>query len=102
MKRRYASYLADGEEPPSDDKKAAREGPLPSRAWFERADDGSPGAWAMTVEHEMRFATNHQGEFNDLVNEAKQAGVTEYYVWSVEDADFLRYSSEAVFEPPNS
>ena len=100
VKRRYADYLANGEEPPCDDSKPAREEPLPSRAWFERAEDSSHGSWTMTVEHGMRFATNHQGEFRDLVNEAKRAGVSQYYVWSAEDADFLLYPSEAVIEPP--
>lgn len=100
VKRRYANYLANGEEPRSDDTKPAREGPLPSRAWFERAQESSHGSWTMTVEHGSRLATNHQGEFRDLVHEAKRAGVTQYFVWSAEDADFLLYSSEAVIEPP--
>ena len=45
----------------------------------------------MTVEHGMRFATNHQGEFHDLVHEAERAGVTQYYVRPAEDAEFLLY-----------
>lgn len=98
VKRRYAEYFADGEEP-QDDLKPPRLGPEPSRAWFERAEDGSHRSWAMTVEHEMRFATNHRGEFRHLVNVAKQAGVTEYYVWSAEDAEFLRRTYETVSEP---
>ena len=47
----------------------------------------------------MRFATNHQGEFRDLVNVAKQAGVTQYYVWSAEDAEFLLSTYETATEP---
>ncbi len=99
-RRRYADYLGDGQEPESDDRKPRKLGPHPSRAWFERADDTSRGSWAMTVEHEIEYATNHQGEFRDLVDEAKRAGVTQYFVWSAEDADFLRYRYEDVTEPP--
>lgn len=82
MKRRYADYLPDDEGPSREDIKPPSEGPLPSRAWFERAETSSHGSWGMTVEHEMRYATNHQGEFWDLVTIAKDAGVTEFYVWS--------------------
>lgn len=56
----------------------------------------------MTVEHGSRLAANRQGEFRDLVHEAKRAGVTRYFVWSAEDADFFLYPSEAEIEPPKS
>jgi hypothetical protein len=102
IRRRYADYIGDGPGPGSHDRKPSQEGPFPSRAWFERADDGSRGSWGMTVEHEMEYATNHQGEFRDLVEVAKRSGVTEYYVWSVKDADFLLYSYEDVIESPQS
>lgn len=100
MKRRYADYIPDGERPSREDIKPSAERPLPSRAWFERAENTSHGSWGMTVEHQMQYATNHQGEFRDLVTIAKEAGVTEFYVWSAEDADFRLYSGEAVIEPP--
>jgi hypothetical protein len=97
-KRRYADYLGDDEESPSSDLKPPADGPLPSRAWFERAEDPSRGAWGVTVEHEQRFATNHQGEFEDLVRLARQTGVTEYYVWTPQDADFTLFTAETVTE----
>jgi hypothetical protein len=77
-----------------------REGTLLSRAWFERAENTSHGAWRMTVEHQMRYPTNHHADFRDLLTIAKEAGVTEFYVWSAEDADFRLSSVEAVIEPP--
>ena len=102
VKHRYADYVSDDEDPPGHDTKPVPQEPLPSRAWFERAEPISQGSWTMTVEHEMRFATNHQGEFRDLVIVAEQAGVTEYYVWSAEQADFIPHTSETVAEPPRS
>jgi hypothetical protein len=97
-KRRYADFLGDGEESPPGDLKPRADGPRPSRAWFEHAEDPSLGAWRVTVEHEQRFATNHQGTFHDLVQLARQAGVTEYYVWSPKDADFTLFSEQTVTE----
>ena len=50
----------------------------------------------MTVEHGMRYATNHSGPFVDLVDLATRTGVTEYYVWSVAVSDFVLCSRDTV------
>ena len=98
VKRRYADYLGDDEESSRSDLKPRADGARPSRAWFERAEDASRGAWGVTLEHEQRYATNHQGEFDALVQLARQAGVSEYYVWSPQDADFALFTAETVTE----
>ena len=95
MKRRYANYLPEGKEPPPGDLKPQREsdGPLPSRAWFERADNRVRGAWTMTVEHEQRFATNHEGGFADLVNLAVEAGVAALLRLSIRSSSTISSAS---------
>ena len=52
----------------------------------------------MTVEHRMQYATNHQGGFADLVRTAAQAGVTEYYVWSSQERDFVLCTEDTVMD----
>ena len=98
VKRRYADYPSDRSTSQTSDLKPRPVDPLPSRAWFGRAQDPWLGAWGMTVEHEQRYATNHQGTFVDLVQISRQAGVTEYRVWSPQDADFILCTEATVVE----
>jgi hypothetical protein len=98
--RRYADYLRGDGDLPGDPPKPTTQGPQPSRAWLERADeDGEPtGVWGMTVEHQMRYATNHSGSLAELVGIAGQSVVTDYYVWSSEARDFVLCSEDTVME----
>lgn len=98
FERRYARGLGDDEDSRSSDLKPRAHGSLPSRAWFEAAEGPSSGAWTVTVEHEQGFATNHQGTFHELVQLARRGGVSQFYVWSVEDADFTLFTAETVNE----
>jgi hypothetical protein len=50
----------------------------------------------MTIEHEMQYATDHVGDFGDLVSLAAQSAVTEFYVWSSEVNDFVLSSQDTV------
>ncbi|HEX3199191.1 MAG TPA: hypothetical protein VHR39_16705 [Propionibacteriaceae bacterium] len=98
-RRRSAHYLRDAGDVPPGSQKPTAQGPQLSRAWLERTDEcdaAAQGAWRMTIEHEMQYATNHVGDFGELVSLAAQGAVTEYYVWSSEVNDFVLCSKDTV------
>jgi hypothetical protein len=95
--RRHGHYLPRGPVP--EDTEPEHAAAHLSRAWLQPAEGGDQ-PWGMTMEQGTGPAMNHDGQFDDLIAMAREAGIEDYYVWSPTRENWVQFTEQTVRREP--
>ena len=91
----YREYLDP--HVPADVAEVVRLAPEPVRAWLARPAEGEI-TWRMFLEGSLS-TTDVEGIFEELVEQARAAGVEEFHVWSRKQGTYTQFSTVTVRIP---